>query len=73
MICPADDNAASAEGYDMELVRRIVSSSVHPDTGELIPIPFRINGFALCATPIVAAMLIPGMSVPCTVGVQVNN
>ena len=57
----------------MVLVRRIVSSSVHPDTGEAIPIPFRINGFALCGSPIVAAMLIPGMSVPCTVGVQVIN
>ena len=41
------------------LASKIYTSAVHPDTGETIPQPFRMSGFAVYGNPIVVGMLLP--------------
>lgn len=41
------------------LANKIYTSTIHPDTGEKIPQPFRMSGFALYGSPIVVGMLLP--------------
>lgn len=42
--------------------KKIVQAQVHPDTGEIIPPPFRMSGFVPFGTPIVVGVLLAGSS-----------
>ncbi|OQV14449.1 Sideroflexin-5 [Hypsibius exemplaris] len=39
--------------------QKIVQSMVHPDTGDTIPMPFRMSGYVPFGSPIVAGLLLP--------------
>ena len=41
------------------LAKKIVDSRVHPDTGDIIPAPLRMCGYAVFGSPIVIGMLLP--------------
>eukprot|EP00040_Diaphanoeca_grandis_P013162 m.66546 g.66546 ORF g.66546 m.66546 type:complete len:326 (+) comp23701_c0_seq3:146-1123(+) len=41
------------------LAKKIVDARVHPDTGEIIPPPFRLSGYAVFGSITVIGMLIP--------------
>eukprot|EP00041_Stephanoeca_diplocostata_P041499 m.1644070 g.1644070 ORF g.1644070 m.1644070 type:complete len:335 (-) comp61098_c0_seq1:60-1064(-) len=41
------------------LASKIYTAAIHPDTGDTIPQPFRMSGFAIYGTPIVVGMLLP--------------
>lgn len=43
--------------------KRLVESTIHPDTGEPILLPFRMSAFVPTNLPIVAGMLLPNPSV----------
>jgi sideroflexin-5 len=47
------------KSLDRELweARRIVDAAVHPDTGEFIPLPFRMSGYVPFNGPICVAMV----------------
>lgn len=44
--------------------QKIKQSTVHPDTGEKILMPFRMSGFVPFGSPIVTGMLVPNQSFP---------
>jgi len=48
------------ENREMWEKHRIVSSALHPDTGEIIPHPFRMSGFLPFNGPICVAMIASG-------------
>ena len=44
--------------------RRIVESAIHPDTGEVIPRPFRMSGYVPCNGPICVSMVASSSTLP---------
>lgn len=46
------------QDQELWLARKVVTSTIHPDTGQEIPAPFRMSGFAPFGTPIVVGMLL---------------
>jgi hypothetical protein len=44
--------------------RRIVESAIHPDTGEIIPRPFRMSGYVPCNGPICVSMVASSSTIP---------
>lgn len=51
-------NAVESEAQQLWLAKKIVTSTVHPDTGDVVPAPFRMSGFVPFGTPIVVGMLV---------------
>lgn len=51
--------SSSSSSLDRELweARRIVDAALHPDTGEFIPLPFRMSGYVPFNGPICVAMV----------------
>eukprot|EP00033_Pygsuia_biforma_P001799 GCRY01002011.1.p1 GENE.GCRY01002011.1~~GCRY01002011.1.p1 ORF type:complete len:343 (+),score=51.77 GCRY01002011.1:131-1159(+) len=52
---------------------QIKNSMVHPDSFQIIPLPFKMSGFTFAALPIAAGMLIPGQGAIGNVFWQVVN
>lgn len=44
--------------------QKIKQSTLHPDTGEKIPMPFRMSGYVPFNSPILAGLLMPGPTIP---------
>ncbi|KAI2621877.1 sideroflexin-5 [Xylaria nigripes] len=53
--------------------KKIVDSTIHPDTGEPVLLPFRMSCFALSNLVVTAGMLTPGLSNTGTVLWQIMN
>ncbi|KAI1822712.1 sideroflexin-5 [Xylaria intraflava] len=53
--------------------KKIVDSTIHPDTGEPVLLPFRMSCFALSNLVVTAGMLTPGLSNTGTVLWQITN
>lgn len=49
---------------EIRLANRIVSGAVHPDTGELVPLPMRLSGFVWFNVPMLAVMLFAKTQTP---------
>ncbi|PWN35299.1 Tricarboxylate/iron carrier [Meira miltonrushii] len=47
--------------------KQLVESSVHPDTGEVIPLPFRMSAFVPTNLLVVGGMLSPSNGLPATI------
>jgi sideroflexin-5 len=45
--------------------KKIKDAIVHPDTGEKVPMPFRMSGFVPFGVPVVVGLLLPNLSVGC--------
>lgn len=43
--------------------KKIVDSTLHPDTGESVMLPFRMSAFVLSNLVVTAGMLTPGLGV----------
>ncbi|KAI1073848.1 Tricarboxylate/iron carrier [Whalleya microplaca] len=53
--------------------KKIVDSTIHPDTGETVLLPFRMSCFALTNLVVTAGMLTPGLKNTGTVLWQITN
>ncbi|KAI7483585.1 sideroflexin-5 [Hortaea werneckii] len=53
--------------------KKIVDSTLHPDNGEPVLLPFRMSSFVFSNLVVTAGMLTPGLSTAGTVGWQVAN
>ncbi|KAK9795625.1 putative Sidoreflexin [Seiridium cardinale] len=53
--------------------KKIVDSTLHPDTGEPVLLPFRMSCFVLSNLVVTAGMLTPGLGTAGTIGWQVAN
>ncbi|KAF2843569.1 Tricarboxylate/iron carrier [Patellaria atrata CBS 101060] len=53
--------------------KKIIDSTLHPDTGEPVFLPFRMSCFAISNLVVTAGMLTPGLGTAGTVGWQVAN
>ncbi|GAP89772.1 putative tricarboxylate carrier protein [Rosellinia necatrix] len=53
--------------------KKIVDSTIHPDTGKPVLLPFRMSCFALSNLVVTAGMLTPGLSNTGTVAWQIAN
>lgn len=53
--------------------RKIKEAIKNPDSGEIIPMPFRMSGFVPFGVPIVVGMLLPNPSLPTTLFFQWLN
>lgn len=47
--------------------QKITQSTLHPDTGEKIPMPFRMSGYVPFNSPILAGLLMPGPTIAQTI------
>ncbi|XP_055327281.1 sideroflexin-5-like [Paramacrobiotus metropolitanus] len=47
---------------DLWEAQKVVQAIIHPDTGEKIPMPFRMSGYVPFGSPIVAGLLLPNPS-----------
>lgn len=48
---------------DLWRAKKIVDSTIHPDTGEPVFLPFRMSAFCLTNLIVTAGMLTPGLGV----------
>eukprot|EP01100_Stratorugosa_tubuloviscum_P015793 TRINITY_DN944_c1_g1_i1.p1 TRINITY_DN944_c1_g1~~TRINITY_DN944_c1_g1_i1.p1 ORF type:complete len:338 (+),score=154.73 TRINITY_DN944_c1_g1_i1:87-1100(+) len=55
------------------LAKKIKDSTIHPDTGKTIPMPFRMSGYVPFGTPIVIGMLAPNQTLFTTIFWQWAN
>lgn len=46
--------------------KKIKDAIIHPDTGEVIPMPFRMSGFVPFGTPVVVGLLLPNQTLVTT-------
>ncbi|KAJ2969308.1 hypothetical protein NQ176_g8732 [Zarea fungicola] len=53
--------------------KKIVDSTLHPDTGEAVFLPFRMSSFVLSNLVVTVGMLQPGLGTVGTVGWQIAN
>ncbi|KAF2241209.1 sideroflexin-5 [Trematosphaeria pertusa] len=53
--------------------KKIIDSTIHPDTGQPVFLPFRMSCFVLSNLVVTAGMLTPGLGTAGTVGWQVTN
>ncbi|XP_073775761.1 sideroflexin-5a isoform X14 [Danio rerio] len=51
--------------------QKIKQAIIHPDTGEKIPMPFRMSGFVPFGTPVVVGLLLPNQTFSSTIFWQV--
>ncbi|KAI6780125.1 mitochondrial transport protein-like protein [Emericellopsis cladophorae] len=70
-----DYKTGKIENMSPELwhAKKVVDSTLHPDTGEPVLLPFRMSSFVLSNLVVTAGMLQPGLSTLGTVGWQVAN
>ncbi|TRY58594.1 hypothetical protein DNTS_015175, partial [Danionella cerebrum] len=47
--------------------QKIKQAIIHPDTGEKIPMPFRMSGFVPFGTPVVVGLLLPNQTLASTI------
>jgi len=47
---------------DLWAAKKIKDAIIHPDTGEIVPMPFRMSGFVPFGTPVVVGMLLPNQT-----------
>ncbi|KAH7128438.1 Tricarboxylate/iron carrier [Dendryphion nanum] len=53
--------------------KKIIDSTIHPDTGEPVFLPFRMSAFVLSNLVVTGGMLTPGLGTAGTLGWQVTN
>ena len=53
---------ANVTNKDLWDAQKIKQAIIHPDTGEKIPMPFRMSGFVPFGTPIVVGLLLPNQT-----------
>ncbi|KAH6654275.1 Tricarboxylate/iron carrier [Truncatella angustata] len=53
--------------------KKVVDSTIHPDTGEPVLLPFRMSCFVLSNLVVTAGMLTPGLGTAGTIGWQIAN
>ncbi|KAF2011112.1 sideroflexin-5 [Aaosphaeria arxii CBS 175.79] len=53
--------------------KKIIDSTIHPDTGEPVFLPFRMSCFILTNLVVTAGMLTPGLGTAGTLGWQITN
>ncbi|KAF2203487.1 tricarboxylate carrier [Delitschia confertaspora ATCC 74209] len=53
--------------------KKIIDSTLHPDTGKPVFLPFRMSCFVLSNLVVTAGMLTPGLSTAGTLGWQITN
>ncbi|KAF2735697.1 Tricarboxylate/iron carrier [Polyplosphaeria fusca] len=53
--------------------KKIVDSTIHPDTGQPVILPFRMSCFVLSNLVVTAGMLTPGLGTAGTLGWQITN
>lgn len=53
--------------------KKVVDSTLHPDNGEPVFLPFRMSAFVISNLIVTAGMLTPGLSTAGTIGWQVTN
>ncbi|KAF2749506.1 sideroflexin-5 [Sporormia fimetaria CBS 119925] len=53
--------------------KKVIDSTIHPDTGEPVFLPFRMSCFVLSNLVVTAGMLTPGLKTAGTLGWQVTN
>ncbi|EPQ29819.1 uncharacterized protein PFL1_02492 [Pseudozyma flocculosa PF-1] len=53
--------------------KQLVDSSVHPDTGEVVPLPFRMSAFVPTNLIVVGGMLLPNPTLPMVIFWQFCN
>ncbi|KAL5393039.1 putative alpha-isopropylmalate carrier [Paraphaeosphaeria minitans] len=53
--------------------KKIIDSTIHPDTGEPVILPFRMSAFVLSNLVVTGGMLTPGLGTAGTLGWQVVN
>ncbi|KAL5383319.1 putative alpha-isopropylmalate carrier [Paraphaeosphaeria sporulosa] len=53
--------------------KKIIDSTIHPDTGEPVVLPFRMSAFVLSNLVVTGGMLTPGLGTAGTLGWQVVN
>ncbi|KAI0481839.1 sideroflexin-5 [Xylaria cf. heliscus] len=58
---------------DLWKAKKILDSTIHPDTGETVFLPFRMSCFALSNLVVTAGMLTPGLSNTGTILWQIGN
>ncbi|KAB5523021.1 Tricarboxylate/iron carrier [Coniochaeta sp. 2T2.1] len=58
---------------DLWKAKKIVDSTIHPDTGEPVLLPFRMSCFVLSNLVVTAGMLTPGLGTTGTIAWQVVN
>ncbi|XP_056616707.1 sideroflexin-5a isoform X2 [Triplophysa dalaica] len=54
----------NAQLWDAQKVKQAI---IHPDTGEKIPMPFRMSGFVPFGTPVVVGLLLPNQTLASTI------
>lgn len=61
-ICkhPTDNMGAATR----KLAKKIRDSAIHHDTGLIVPAPFRMSGFAVFGSPLIAGMLVSATGSP---------
>ncbi|KAI8932849.1 putative alpha-isopropylmalate carrier [Plenodomus lindquistii] len=58
---------------DLWSAKKIIDSTIHPDTGEPVFLPFRMSCFVLTNLVVTAGMLTPGLGTAGTLGWQITN
>ncbi|MCJ1361991.1 hypothetical protein MMC16_001092 [Acarospora aff. strigata] len=58
---------------DLWHAKKVVDSTLHPDTGEPVFLPFRMSCFVICNLVVTAGMLTPGMKTTGTLLWQITN
>ncbi|KAK1765638.1 Tricarboxylate/iron carrier [Phialemonium atrogriseum] len=58
---------------DLWKAKKVVDSTLHPDTGEAVFLPFRMSCFVLSNLVVTVGMLTPGLGTAGTIGWQVAN
>ncbi|KAK6346310.1 putative alpha-isopropylmalate carrier [Orbilia blumenaviensis] len=67
------DTPGSPSMEDVWAAKKIVDSTIHPDTGEPVLLPFRMSAFVLCNLIVTGGMLQPGLGTAGTVLWQIVN
>ncbi|KAF2124815.1 sideroflexin-5 [Dothidotthia symphoricarpi CBS 119687] len=58
---------------DLWNAKKIIDSTIHPDTGEPVFLPFRMSSFVISNLVVTAGMLAPGLSTAGILGWQITN
>ncbi|KAH9872283.1 hypothetical protein IAQ61_005118 [Plenodomus lingam] len=58
---------------DLWRAKKIIDSTIHPDTGESVFLPFRMSSYVLTNLVVTAGMLKPGLGTAGTLGWQITN
>lgn len=58
---------------DLWRAKKVVDSTLHPDTGEPVLLPFRMSCFVLSNLVVTAGMLTPGLGTAGTIAWQITN